>query len=564
MYDPRMPTPAARLFTLALTLLAAILAACGDDDAGTASMDMGGARDLGPRTDFGPPVDAMLPPPPPAACDPSPGGGSTTVAAPTLRVMLEDRYHEGWLASPTAVDLDGDGAKEILAARSGRVIAWKLDGTVAASFDVSGRIWASPVVADIVPEHAGVEIAFAERGNIHLLGADLRELAGWPFAWNDELRAFAAGDIDGDGRLELVAVTTSPLEGSGQRDILIAVNDDGSMVAGFPPNTTGASGCDDACYQTGGYDQNLALGDITGDSRAEIFATQDNAYLSLHDGTGRAFDCAPIFSGRTKFNGVRFLHDYAEAQMGYATNEDTGLQAHFTNSAPAIADIDGDGMRDLVVLGSVQNAAQSNRLQGVGLWVLHSDGTRLADWQTPFHAPDYLAGLWDFDGTNVVGATNQVSIADIFPDRVGPEMVFAGFDGRIHCVDARAGQVWQTSYTTSDRVLTAGVAIADLSGDGSPEIVFASYSPDDGVSNLFVLAANGTELHRIPLPSEGAMSVPTITDVDGDGELEILVALRVGADGMPHVLVFTVPGSGTACLPWPTGRRTDLRDGLVP
>jgi hypothetical protein len=542
---------------LVLLSLVASLAACGDDSSGT--------PDLGrPPPDFGPPVDAALPPPPSAACDPSPDGGTATVATPTLMLSLEDRWHEGWLASPVAVDLDGDGAKEILAARSGRVLAWKQDGTIAASFDVAGRVWASPVVADLIPEHAGVEIAFAERGNIHVLGSDLTELPGWPFAWNDELRSFAAGDLDGDGRYELVAVTTSPLEGGGQRDIIIALNDNGTIVPGFPPNTTGASGCDGACYQTGGYDQNLALGDITGDDRAEIFATQDNAYLSLHDGTGRAFDCAPVFEGRTKFNGVRFLHDFEEAKMGYAPNEDTALQAHFTNSAPAIADLDGDGIRDLVVLGSVQNAAQTNRLQGVGLWALHPDGTRLAGWEVPFHAPGYLAGLWDYDGVNVVAATNQVSIADLFPDRAGPELVFAGFDGKIHCVDARATQVWEATYTTSDRVLTTGVAIADLSGDGSPEVVFASYSPDADVSNLFILAANGSELHRIPLPDRGAMSVPTITDLDGDGDLEILVALKGGEDGMPHVVVYTVPGSGTSCLPWPTGRRSELRDGLVP
>lgn len=538
-------------------VLVASSMACGDD--GSVAPDMGR-----PPPDFGPPVDATLPPAPSAACDPSPGGGTVTVAMPTLRVALEDRWHEGWLASPAAVDLDGDGVKEILAARSGRVLAWKLDATIARSFDVAGRVWSSPVIADLVPEHAGVEIAFAERGNIHVLGSDFTELPGWPFAWNDELRSLAAGDLDGDGRLELVAVTTNPQEGGGQRDILIAVRGNGTVVAGFPPNTTGASGCDDACYQTGGYDQNVALGDLTGDARAEIFATQDNAYLSLHDGTGRAFDCAPVFTGRTKFNGVRFLHDFEEAKMGWAPNEDTALQAHFTNSAPAIADLDGDGVRDLVVLGSVQNAAQTNRLLGVGLWALHPDGTRLAGWETPFHAPSYLAGLWDYDGTNVVGATNQVSIADLFPDRAGPELVFAGFDGRIHCVDARAVELWQMTYTTSDRVLTTGVAIADLSGDGSPEIIFASYSPDADVSNLFVLAANGSELYRLPLPGRGAMSVPTVTDVDGDGELEILVALKGGEDGMPHVVVYTVPGSGTACLPWPTGRRSELRDGLVP
>jgi hypothetical protein len=565
--QPFRPLPPSRAAALGLALalpLASPSLGCGDDHAGPAPTD-GGATDMRPAPlDLGPRVDAALPPPPPASCAPSPGGGARVVSAPRQIAALSDRWHEGWLASPAVADLDGDGTREIVAARSGRLLAWHLDGAVVGSLDVPGRIWASPVVADVVPENPGLEVAFAERGRIHVVGRDLRELPGWPFAWRDELRSFAAGDLDGDGRLELVALTTSPLSGGGQRDILIAVRSDRSLVPGFPPNTTGASGCDDACYVTGGYDQNLALGDVTGDGRAEIFGTQDNAYLSLHDGTGRAFDANPFFRGRTKFLGVRFLHDYDEAKMGWARMEQTALQAHFTNSAPAIADLDGDGRRELVVLGSVQNAAQTDRLRGVALWALRPDGSRLPGWETPFHVPDYLAGLWDYEGTNVVGATNQVSIADLFPDRPGPELVFAGFDGRIHCVDANARALWQATYTTSDRVLTAGVAIADLSGDGSPEIVFASYSPDADRSHLFVLGAGGDELHRIPLPGRGAMSVPTIADVDGDGQLEILVALKGGMDRMPHVLVYTVDGSGTACLPWPTGRRTLLRDGLVP
>ena len=531
-------------------VLALALAGCGDDGAR--------ARDAGlPR------LDAQLPPPPPATCEDE--GGSALVATPALIAELSDRWHEGWLASPTVADLDGDGEREILAARSGRLLAFHLDGSIVFSFDVDGRIWSTPVVADVIPEHAGLEIAFAERARIHVLGSDGAELPGWPFAWRDELRSLGAADIDDDGRLELVAVTTRPLEAGGQRDIVVAVNDDGSMVPGFPPNTTGASGCDAACYVTGGYDQNLALGDVTGDGRPEIFATQDNAYLSLHAGDGRALDAAEIFEGRTKFQGVRFLHDYAEAQQGYAPDQASANQAHFTNSAPAIADVDGDGTRELVVLGSVQNAAQTDRLRGVALWVVRPDGTRPPAWERPFHAPGYLAGLWDYEeGTNVVGATNQVAVADLFGEREGPEFVFAGFDGRIHCVDARAEEVWQVEYTTSDRVLTAGVAIADLSRDGSPEIVFATYSPDRGVSHLIVLAANGAELHRVALPGRGAMSVPTIADVDGDGAPEILVALKGGEDRAPHVLVFAVEGAGEACVPWPTGRRTMLRDGLVP
>ncbi len=554
-----MRAPARPLSLLALTLTLAAQG-CGDDPG--AASDAGRARvDVGP-IDAGPPVDAFVELPS-AACDPG-EHPSSSVQAPVLRATLADRWHEGWLASPAVADLDGDGTSEIVLARSGLLLAFHLDGSVVFRREVDGRIWASPIVADLVPSRPGLEIAFAERANVHLLGADGEELSGFPYAWRDELRTIAAGDIDGDGQLELVVVATTTLSANGQRDILLALEPDGSVVPGFPPNTTGASGCDDACYVTGGFDQNLALGDVTGDGRAEIFATQDNAYLSLHDGTGRAFDAAPIFRGRTKFLGVRFLHDYREAQQGWAEDEATANQAHFTNSAPAIVDLDGDGRRDLVVLGSVQNASQDDRLRGVGLWAIHPDGTRLEAWTTPFHAPEYLAGLWDYEGVNIVAATNQVSVADLDPARPGPELVFAGFDGRIHAVSARAEGLWATRYTDSDRVLTAGLAIADLSEDGVPEIVFATYSPDADQSHLIILSAAGEILHRVALPGHGSMAVPTIADVDGDGALEIVVALKDGEDRTRSALVYGVPGSGTACLPWPTGRRDLLRDGLVP
>jgi hypothetical protein len=196
--------------------------------------------------------------------------------------------------------------------------------------------------------------------------------------------------------------------------------------------------------------------------------------------------------------------------------------------------------------------------------VVNVDGTRPAKWTTPLHVPQYLAGLWDFEDDNIVAATNQVAVAELDPAAPGLEMVFAGFDGKVHAATADHQERWSYTYTTVATVLTGGVAIADLSGDGVPEVVFASYSTQMGAGALYVLGAQGALQHKIALPGRGAMAVPTIADVDGNGTLEIVLNLKDGEDRVRAGLVYTVPGSATSCRLWPTGRGNDLRNGYVP
>lgn len=520
-----------------------------------------------------PPVGGGSKPLPSAPSCAAAASGSADVAEPELLLKLTDDDESAWLGSPAVVDLDGDGENEILITRNGNVVAWRPDGRLKWRFDEArqhGRIWASPIVADFRDDEA-LEIVFAARDTIWMLDASGQVVSGFPVTWNDEIRAIAAGDIDGDGQLDIVVASTDK-----SPDILMAFHASGAPVKGFPPIASGTIGCvvpgggvarDDAeCWIVGAYDQNLAVGDIDGDGRQDIISPMDNSYAGFYHGTGEAFDANPMYRKRPKTPGVRYMHDLELAQQGFGDGRD--LQAYFKNSAPAIADVDGDGAPEIIMLAAAEDVDMSDQARGVGLWVVRHDASRIKGWESPFYAPDYLSGGDDLGG-NIVAVTQQVTVADIDATSPGPEMIFVGLDGRIHAVHADKTEYWSVTYTTDTQVLSGGVVVGDLSGDGIPEIVFNTYSTRDGRSHLFVLNAGGKILHQLPLPRLGAMPVPTLADVNGDGTVEIVVSLREvgwGADGAtvePAAYVYTVPRSSTNCLLWPTGRGNYYRNGWV-
>ncbi len=461
------------------------------------------------------------------------------------------------------VDLNGDGAIEIVATRGARLLAWNA-ATGARRFTYApgaGRIWAGAVVTDLAGD-ANPEIAVAAGDRVFAVNGVGQSLLGFPSRSVNELRALAAGDIDGDGRDELIAATTSPRSSPSGRDLVAVLRGNGISVPGWPAFAAGTTGCDTRCYISGAYDQNLAVGRIDSDNRADIFAPMDNAYAGWYRASGEAFPLASGYAGAVRSPGLRFFLDEADARRGYALNEATALQAHFTNSPPALADLDDDGTTELIVLSSVQNAAQTNRTLGAALWALRPDGTRLPGWATPYHVTMYRAGLVDL-GNNLVAATQQPAVADLDPRRPGLDVVFAGFDGVMRAVDATRTLRWSYPFTTANDVLTPGAALADLDGDARPEVVFTTYSPRSGQGSLFILSPDGEFLQRVALPGRGSMAVPTVADVNGDGDMEIVVSLKDRGPSGEEVLVYTLAGSRSACLPWPTGRGGYRRAGVA-
>ncbi|MCD6498947.1 MAG: VCBS repeat-containing protein [Deltaproteobacteria bacterium] len=159
-------------------------------------------------------------------------------------------------------------------------------------------------------------------------------------------------------------------------------------------------------------------------------------------------------------------------------------------------------------------------------------------------------------------------MADIRPESPSvPEILAPINDGYVYAFDAKATLLWRYDYSRGKPLMYGSeVVVADLNGDGSPEIIFGTWGEQLGDGHLVILSSRGEKLYDIELPNQrengngiGAAVAPTVADLDGDGTLEILVlTIDHGLD------VYHVPGSSDNCLVWPTGRANLLRNGQGP
>ena len=144
------------------------------------------------------------------------GAGAERVAKPRF-VRNIATGETGWFSSPGLVDLDGDRRLEIVApfystfvySANGRLLG---KGTA-----TRGRVYAPGVVADLDRDGVREVVVGGNEGTVaayNLVGGGLRIKAGWPASTCSggqcpETRGMAAADLDGDGRVEVVATTTN-------------------------------------------------------------------------------------------------------------------------------------------------------------------------------------------------------------------------------------------------------------------------------------------------------------------------------------------------------------------
>lgn len=506
-----------------------------------------------------------------------------------------------WYAAPVVADLDGDGSNELVAAYYD-IFVFDHNGNLLDRVEGNGgRVYAPHVVTDLEGDGI-VEVVFGNGHEVYAYewrSGALALKAGWPAdtttaGESPEIRGMAAGDLDGNGSIEIAVTTTQTQRSSngGAQVFVFSANGDLYQPAGlsFPawPRYNALSGEGGDADRNGQghngfgcYGLNVAIGNIDDDDELEIIATYDNHHIQAFDHTGVAIDAAPYYTNRAgEYSGERLTwgqfirwadpvveENHYHLHQGDWPHPSSQEWLQWTASPPNVVDLDQDGRNEVLGVPNIE-LHEPYETQSYGIMVLegsHGDGSRSARRKAGWEIlprgeqPISVEGWYPPNGVPAAVTVNIQGDSS-------PEIVVSLNDGYLYAYDASGNRLWRCNYTHGKRVMYASEAVvADLNQDGSPEILLATYgAPDaDDAGNLMVIAADGHLLHDIPLPDaghngngNGAPAAPAVGDLTGDGQLEVFV--QTFDHGMD---VFTVPGSAGNCLAWPTARGGPLRMG---
>ncbi len=502
---------------------------------------------------------------------------------PTLkwRVACGSSCGQSWYSPVAVADLNNDGKMVVIGAQGNRIY-W-LDGAtgktnfyVHTGYELNnpstsgmGRTW-PPIIAADIDGDGNIEIISAHNQDKETLSSYLSVYSkdgyfktGWPqfpTGTIHELRGLSVYDLDSDGKKEIIVTARR-----GNPVNTWVYQYDGTLRTGWPrlspdPDET-AWGVDN---------NNLAVGDLDGDGKGEIISPSDTHYIHAYkpDGTqvsaNSIYKRPPNVTGWSgKWGDVGTWESLNTELRGWGTCKTSdraeNYRPNFREGVAAITDVNNDGKMEVVVTGNVEDCPGNWKYTGV--FIFNADRSRFNadgfDWTTvPMDTGVALTT------TSIIERVQpNLAVADIDGDGL-KEIIYPSYDGKVHAFWLNKTHWAYSVYNASEGVIrfASPAAVADLENDGKAEIIFTSWTQKSSkkIGKLHIVDYQGHKLFEQDLPLQpsgvtsdwnGAMAAPTLADIDGDGNLEMVISTVFSG-----IVAYTLPDTSQAKVYWSAGR----------
>jgi hypothetical protein len=330
------------------------------------------------------------------------------------------------------------------------------------------------------------------------------------YAAGDDPSSVAVGDLNGDGRADIVTTNAILNVNGAGASTVTALLQDPARPGQFLAATS---------YATGTNPQSVAIGDLNGDGLPDL-AVADNLGISL-------------------------LFQNPAAPGTFLPR--TAISVGVPTASIAIADLTGDGKRDLVVTTAVS------------VLVLLQDPQTSGSFLAPV---SYSAGAQPIFAA--VGDMNEDGKPDIAVANLGSPADASTASVSVLLQDSSGSGSFLPAVTYVTDLRSATVAIDDLNGDGNSDLAVANGGTlagpcppscsSTGASVSILLqnpAAIGQFFAATNYPATGSdyISGAAIADMNGDGKDDLIIA-----QGSGIVIRFQDslhPGQFLAALPIP-------------